>query len=223
MWFVGDIHGEFDWYLKKGIRSPVDCSVQLGDFGWGFEPVYNRRRQLIKKWSHMQDLSYIPPMPHHRFICGNHDDRMLAKQHPNYLGDYGFISAANLFYISGGFSNDWDRRKPGVEWWEYEELTAEELSGMIQDFSTAKPEVVVSHECPPCAAAVLFPRERRAGNSRTAAALEEAFRCWQPRHWFFGHYHMTTHGRVERTAFRCVGEFQRIELRGLTWEESPKF
>jgi len=218
MWFIGDIHGEFDWYLKKGLRGRVDCSVQLGDFGWGFEPVFNRRKKLIKKWSHMKDISYIPPMQQHRFICGNHDDRMLARQHPNYLGDFGFVSHPSLFYVSGGASKDRERRKVGVEWWEHEELSDAELEQFIDEYVTARPQIVVTHEAPQTALTAMFSFEKYKSESRTAVAMEKALAAWQPDYWYFGHYHYTKHLRVGKTCFQCVGEFQRVELRGVTWE-----
>lgn len=215
MFFLGDIHGRYDWYLNE-IRNK-DCSVQLGDFGWGFPPPV-RNGKIVEHLSHCRDLAYIPDNPDHKFICGNHDNRLFVSQHPNFLGAYGFNEAANLFYISGAYSTDFVGRVPGLTWWREEELSWSELSAMIDLFARTQPRVVVSHTAPTSVIHTLFPYTN--GNracGRTGDALDAALGRWQPEYWFFGHMHHTQGQKIGKTHFQCVGEMEWVELPNVHW------
>ena len=211
MWFIGDIHGDFDWYLKKGIKK-ADCSIQLGDFGWGFAA-----------YSSSMDLQRIPEMPQHKFICGNHDNRTFAAQHPNNLGDYGYIEKADMFYISGGYSIDYMIRTIGIDWWANEQLSWDELSDMIDLFILSQPRYVVSHDAPSTVLDLMYQTSisRNGFRSRTQEAMMQAFEGWKPEWWLFGHHHETKSLSFEGTNFRCVGTHQRYEIPRLTWEKTP--
>ena len=217
MYFIGDIHGAFNWYLAKGIKA-ASSSIQLGDFGWGFPPEKNKRGKVLAESLMSKDLESIPAMPQHKFLCGNHDDRKFVANHPNYVGDYGYDENSGIFYISGAFSIDFERRTIGIDWWDYEQLKYKALLKMIEMFADIKPRIVVSHECPSTAQYTLFPRStKRHWQTTTQFALECAFDKWQPERWYFGHYHLTKHADIGKTRFQCVGINQRVELKGVDW------
>ena len=127
MLFVGDNHSQFATYSyilfkmqHKGGQIGVDCSLQLGDMGIGF----NDRDPKFSK----DNLSWFPEIDlNHKFIRGNHDNPAMCKSHPNYLGDWGYLSDPNIFYVSGGYSVDYMYRTVGVSFWADEELNTEEM------------------------------------------------------------------------------------------------
>lgn len=223
MFFIGDIHGEFDWYLKHGIKKSTSCSLQLGDFGWGFLPEkyprhHRKAGQIVPKSLQSRDLSSIPAMPNHKFICGNHDDRVFVKEHPNYLGDFGFHAGSGIFYISGAYSIDVLQRQMWIDWWPYEELDYPALRQMLEMWGDTKPKIVVSHCAPWTAQVRMFPHtDKNRHHSRTQEAMEQALAIWEPDRWYFGHYHQTMHQTIGKTKFQCVGINQRVELPGVHW------
>jgi hypothetical protein len=217
MWFIGDIHGCFHWYLTKGIKA-ADCSLQLGDFGWGFDIEKNKRGKILKESLLSKDLSSIKTMPQHKFLCGNHDDRKFAASHPNYVGDFGYVKNADLFYISGAFSIDFKLRTEGIDWWSWEQLDPSQLDEMITMFADTKPRIVASHCAPLSAQVTMFPHSaKNLWINRTQVVMEDALNLWQPERWYFGHCHMTKHCQSGKTRFQCVGIEQRVELPGVNW------
>lgn len=217
MYFIGDIHGAFNWYLTKGIKS-ASSSLQLGDMGWGFPVERNKRGKLLAESKMSKDLDSIPPMPQHKFLCGNHDDRKFVSNHPNYVGDYGYDENSGIFYISGAFSVDFEWRTIGISWWDYEELEYQVLLEMIEVFADTKPRIVASHDCPSTAVYSMFPHStKRHWYTRTQFAMDEAFKKWQPERWYFGHYHQSKHVDTCGTRFQCVGINQRVQLKDVDW------
>lgn len=134
---VGDIHGktkEFQQLIAN--HNPKTPIIQVGDVGFGF--------------------GFIPHFPDNvKLIRGNHDSPEAAREHPNYLGDYGYWPEHKLFYIGGAWSIDYAWRKewnkqnwPKKVWWEDEELSQPELDVAFELYKETKPEIVISHEAP---------------------------------------------------------------------------
>ena len=223
MWFLGDIHGDFDWWEK--VRGKCDQSILLGDVGIGFPDKY-RKRVLGPPWDRKNE--WVPVKGHgitncesfdlnHRFIYGNHDNPDLCIEHPNCLGHYGYLEESGIFFISGGYSIDVLRRTAYIDWWPKEELDAKSLTKMTKLFIKTKPRIVVSHECPDIAIYSLFGWSPKELVTRTKSAMNECFRFHKPEHWVFGHFHETKAKVVEGTKFRCVGINQKIELPDVHW------
>lgn len=123
--------------------------IQVGDMGIGF--------------------SNIPVYPDHvKWIRGNHDDPQAAREHPNYLGDYGYDEKHEMFWLAGAWSIDWQWRKIWNQkeyekwvrfkqnsskpvkkcWWPDEELSQEELDKALDLYIEKKPRIMISHEAP---------------------------------------------------------------------------
>lgn len=106
MFFIGDLHGRFKthkWLIEdmvlpetdyRGFNHRMDCSLQIGDFG------------LFWK----KDIPNTLVAAEHKFFRGNHDNPVLCHQHPNYLGDGGFVPEMDMFWVAGAYSIDWDSR-----------------------------------------------------------------------------------------------------------------
>jgi hypothetical protein len=196
---IGDMHG--DMAVLQMIQNSIpknERSIQLGDMGFGWEriPEFAER---------------------HTFIRGNHDDPAEARAHKNYLGDFGYLPEDNLFFISGAASIDRKYRTEGKSWWRDEQLSFSKLNAAYDLYVAAKPEIVVSHECPVSANKALldglikgpdggyYAAKATLKETRTCQAMEAMFKAHQPRLWVFGHYHIDKTVTIRNTAFQCVG------------------
>ena len=217
MHFIGDVHGEFDKYLallggeeSGGAGHHIECSIQVGDMGVFREADVKRLDGLNGR---------------HRFIRGNHDDPALCHEIPAFMGDAGYLPEISLFWVGGGFSIDRDMRTLGVDWWDDEELSYDELSHLIARFVDCRPRYVVSHECPASAKTHLLRSSSHAhGSSRTEQALQAMWEGHQPEVWVFGHHHRRVDASLMSTRFVGLGEMKYgrledcvFEVPGLCW------
>lgn len=221
MLFVGDTHGAVDSYLWTVNKMQLSggrtckCSLQVGDFGIGFSETEDQ----------------IPYMSQHKFIRGNHDNPEICQEHPNYLGDYGYIPEMEMFYVSGGYSIDRSHRTENVNWWRDEELSYGQFLKAREMFADTKPKIVVSHECPTeVKTFALGPKPPFSGKvnvtSNTEIALQEMLSLHRPDTWIFGHYHHKDEQVVDGTRFVVLGEMLYgrkkdciFEIEGLEWPE----
>ncbi len=204
---IGDVHGNTANYKQKlKEKFANDRTIQLGDMGVGFS---------------RNPMGISPMEPQHRWLRGNHDKPELARAHPNYLGEYGYLPEDDLFFVSGAFSIDFMWRTPGKSWWYDEELSQEELYHAIDLYIEKKPKFVVSHEAPSEAATWLLthvlgggfrPEKLDCATSRTATALQAMFNFHQPKEWVFGHFHVSKSFTWKGTKFTCVNELDNYRL-----------
>lgn len=211
---IGDIHGKtYDYQmhcLKQGIRhssEPVpQRSIQVGDFGIGFAGAY--WHEAINDW--MKDN------PSHRFIRGNHDDPELCKTMSGYIED-GYCEN-DVMFVGGAWSIDFAYRTPMVDWWPGEEISAQRLEEIIEQYVQLKPRVMITHDCPTSIAWEMFiSRGDSLGGAkqiktRTGEALQAMWEIHQPEHWIFGHWHNTRDLTLNGTRFQCLGELDFIDI-----------
>ena len=213
---VGDVHGKTHIYQKR-LRQHYEGrrTVQIGDMGIGFKGV---------------GLAEMPQ--NHKWFRGNHDNPELCREHPNYLGDYGYLPDDKLFWLAGAWSIDRAMRVTGVSWWPDEELSIKELGEALNLYETVKPDYVLSHEAPQAASRYLLGAAASSGenqgyffakmgciDTRTGVALQAMLDVHQPKEWVFGHYHVNMQfqvanqvGQMLRTKFTCVGELGEYTL-----------
>lgn len=206
MIFVGDTHGE------RSIRTIADkyagqTVYSVGDIGIGFP--------------------YSEEIPSNvKFIRGNHDSPYAAKNHPNYLGDFGVLEVGKhrMFYISGAHSVDWRDRTPEIDWWEAEQLTQMQFDEAKKLYREAKPTIVLSHDAPAFLSEFLLQacqitRPNGFGTipSRTSINLHHMFLDnyeFSPKYWIFGHWHVSTQylHRSRQTRFVCLDIDETFEI-----------
>ena len=204
MHYIGDVHGKFSAY--KEVAKTLPESIQVGDFGVGFglwdvDPIAQTRMQNIS--SFMGDT--------HRFIRGNHDNPAACKTMKSYISD-GTVSNNHMF-IGGALSIDKARRYEGMDWWKDEELSYDELFSLIDVYEDAKPEIMVTHECPESVVPYLFDwYSKEQYPSRTRQALDSMFAIHKPKIWVFGHWHKDVISTQSDTVFICLDELSTIEI-----------
>jgi hypothetical protein len=186
--FVGDVHAKYSAFAKI-LDQSVYPVVQVGDFGFGFEPVPESIDNHSTNW---------------HFIRGNHDSPQLAKNNHHFIGDYVLFNG--LFVVSGAHSIDYHSRIQGVSWWPDEELSYYDGLKALDIYTQLKPRIVVSHDCPYVIQKHLWSRSDV--KSVTAQLLTEMFAVHQPDLWLFGHYHQSMMILEGHTLFRCLGELE---------------
>lgn len=186
--FLGDVHGR----MSETIGHPD--AIQVGDYGIGF----------------------ATPLTSMKYIRGNHDNPALCLADPNYLGEFGVYKAADRewFFVSGGFSIDRWQRRPGIDWWEDEELSYSQLDKAISLYAELKPDYVFSHEAPADISNILLTNAgaRNYKPSRTAWALQTMLTIHSPKIWIHGHLHISADWIFDGTRFVCLVEVEVKEI-----------
>ena len=201
MRFIGDVHAKFDRYEQ--IANAAPASIQVGDFGAGFEA--------------------LPQMgPQHRFIRGNHDDPAKCAQSMNWIADGTIMRGhedGDMFFMGGATSIDHHRRTEGVDFWHDEEVTIVEGNAFIDAYERdveklGRFEFVISHECPESIAREIFKRRRDKleDHSRTRQILDAMLEISAPKCWIFGHWHTNVDIVIGDTRFICLNELAHIDL-----------
>lgn len=194
--YIGDIHGYIFPYLR--LTDTVDFpTVQIGDFGFGF-------------------INYNPIGPddyRNRFIRGNHDSPAVCKEQHNWIAD-GTIED-NVGFIGGASSIDRAYRTEGVSWWPDEQCSIAELLGIHDKFTSEKPEVIISHECPEFIANAIcqqYGKSKFPDDNRTRIMLEQVYYSYKPKLHIFGHWHLNFDYLYQGTRFICLPELSYIDI-----------
>lgn len=213
---IGDIHGHWHEYelLTKDIEHR---SIQVGDFGFGFNGPY---------WEDRADQHHKSGQ--HRFIRGNHDNPSICKEQSGWIKDGTVESYGDktVMFIGGAWSIDWQYRIEGESWWRDEELSTSELNTLYDIYCVTRPDVMITHDCPTLAAYKMFIKDGTAlaGKTlhltRTGEALQAMFEMHQPSHWFFGHWHWPKEYDMLGTHFHCLGidDYTDFNFETLTYE-----
>lgn len=186
---IGDVHNRHLDYLRLTQNSIP--SIQIGDMGVGFPGV---------------DFTNTPE---HRFFRGNHDNPKKCREHPNYMGDFGYQKDLDLFWVSGADSIDVAWRTEGVTWWPDEQLSYDDWIKVIDLYEQTKPSIVLSHDCPQIITDVLY---HYPGHTITRNGLQSMFEIHKPELWIYGHHHRSSEIVVEGTKFICLNELEFIDI-----------
>jgi hypothetical protein len=208
---IGDVHGKFRRYSTILDNSPYP-TIQVGDMGIGFRNAHG-------------DFSANPPYDKmlaggHRFIRGNHDNPAVCAKHSQYIPD-GTVED-NIMFVGGALSIDRVYRTEGWSWWDDEEIDGEGLELARIIYKKAKPEIMVTHECPESIAEMIVATIPCVGNGQTkldprfASRTREAFDFMlghhRPKLWVFGHWHVPFDTIVNGTRFICLPELAIVDI-----------
>lgn len=207
---IGDVHGKWKEYLN--IIKDCDYSIQVGDLGFDYE--------------FLKDVDYTK----HIIVPGNHDNYDKVVDYDHILHGYGEYSLGgfDFFFVRGAFSIDWYQRlqkhRNGGQktWWEDEELRIDQLKNAIQLYVAAKPQFVISHDCPKAVGKFvskdsvleMFGYHPATFTTNTQQALSLMYNYHKPKNWVFGHYHVSKKFNIQgmNTNFHCLAELEYIEL-----------
>lgn len=204
---IGDVHGQYDRYVK--LASKAEYSVQVGDLGFEYTC-----------------LKALEPA-RHKVLAGNHDnyskwdtERFIFMQTGHFLGDFGTHEIPGFppfFFLRGGYSIDHMYRTPEVNWWSDEQLSQRRLIEAMRFYQEKKPHWVITHECPGSLIDAAFGQKTWDGErlfpSMTAACLDRMLCIHRPKYWFFGHHHKAWKMEIEGTTFCCLPELGIVDLK----------
>lgn len=203
--FIGDLHGKWDSYARILEDEQPEMSVQVGDFGIGFDESSD---VLGKVHSAMDNNG-----PNNLYIRGNHDDPAMALDDPRCMTDGSYDEATGIFYLGGAFSIDAEWRAQGLDWWVDEEMSYDALFTAIDLYEKVKPRIVVSHECPEGLAWKFFSWYRGDLKSRTREALDAMRSIHKPELHVFGHWHHNIDEVVDGTRYVCLNELETMKVK----------
>lgn len=188
MKFIGDIHADWKWYNQ--ITEKLTDTIQVGDFGCGFEKYSTEQLNINSMIEN-----------NHQVIRGNHDNPEIIKTLPTYIQDGTFDKSGEVFCIGGAQSIDRGYRIEGVSWWPDEELTQDRFYQIMDFYEKSEPEIVATHDCPFDIYKILYGESSRP--SITSQALSSIFYIHKPKYWIFGHHHITFSEIIDGTRFIC--------------------
>jgi hypothetical protein len=204
LYCLGDPHGRIDEYLAALASLPKDAETYaLGDLYLGRPGVSLHRMENS-----------------HHFLVGNHDAKSVAKAHPNYVGDYGYIPEQEIFFLSGAYTVSAPVLQNSSYWYKDEELSVEELDAALALYRETKPRILLSHEGPAAIVEEMLngvdgnyhEAKKACVTSRTAIALQGMIDRHAPEHHIFAHHHRRWTAQRGRTAFRCLKELELCEV-----------
>ena len=208
---IGDIHGEVNDYKTYAIDRFEGPTIQVGDFGVGFGQ--------SDYWH--ESINDYHTAGGHRFIRGNHDNPAQCREMQGWIPD-GTVEG-DVMFIGGAWSIDnpvappgWYRRTPGVDWWDDEECSQEQLEQFIETYANVKPRVMITHDCPNFISREMFFNSGKLKGpeypNRTSAAFTRMLHIHQPDFHFFGHWHFTRAYKYRNTTFVCLGILDYIDV-----------
>ncbi|MBE1427030.1 Icc-related predicted phosphoesterase [Desulfomicrobium macestii] len=232
---MGDIHADFGSVNQFLNKQKPDIVLQCGDFGWwphrhGTEKITRNRRF---------DQYSIKPQSTKIYWCDgnheNHDDlqeRMKAAPgQPLEIPVPGCFymprgsvltlpDGRNVLFFGGAMSTDRDGRTEGDDWWAKEVPTVEDLDHARAQVAAhgGRVDIVISHTGPTRFLRQLPAKEINPARlmDPTVALLDAVLEEFQPRQWFFGHFHLHAKGVDQGCAWQCLsGE----GLGGTWWVE----
>lgn len=191
---IGDVHGKYDRYVKMARKR--NHTVQIGDLGFKYECLKN-----------------LDPESH-KVVGGNHDNYDVIAEWPHYLGDYGMASlgGVDFFFYRGAYSIDRQYRTVGLNWWEAEQLKIEDFMKAREVYREAKPDIVVTHDCPESIAPMLLDPGAHVYQNMTGWALQELLNIHSPKMWVCGHYHISRRLSLGNMEFVCLDELEALDI-----------
>jgi predicted phosphodiesterase len=211
---IGDVHGRYKEYLK--IASESEYSLQVGDMGFNYGPL-----------SPLDSSKHV-------FLGGNHDNYDEYYKTPHVITssdgskDYGSatLGGVDFFFVRGGYSIDKQARLRSMAYggpptyWFDEELKDGVFIEALEAYKNAKPEVMVTHECPKILTSIVgddrilesFGIDPLTFSTLTSSYLQRMFLEHKPQLWIFGHYHKDWSYTVDGTQFICLQELGFLDL-----------
>lgn len=195
---IGDVHNEWKIFNHLIKKEKPDIILQVGDFGY---------------WGDEKENPIINPTTNIYWCKGNHENHEFLKNLTNNeivpnvfymkIGTILNINGFNILFIGGSESIDEKQRVPGWDWFPNESITQYEVEEIL-DINT-KIDMVISHTCP----SVFEMRKINIEPSRLG--LDLILKKFQPKYWFFGHWHKSKKGIYKKTNWICLNKIPEEE------------
>jgi hypothetical protein len=198
---TGDTHGRWN-YLNDliGTMEPDETWV-CGDFGYwpNIHPMFDNVHGGIVRW-----------------CDGNHEDHMELRNLENaeiapnvfYMPRGSHITlddGRNVLFFGGGYSIDRHLRgkySPDFGWFPQEEASVNDMYNIDADLEDV--DVVISHTCPLEVMETFVPYDRGYGHYASEYTMSRIFEMFQPKEWYFGHWHRNKTGNHLGCQWTCL-------------------
>jgi Icc-related predicted phosphoesterase len=190
---VGDIHGNWTKFINLINQENPEVILQVGDFGW---------------WGDENDKKIVFPKNTSIYFCdGNHENHPLLNTITNDItnnlhymkrGSILTINNYNILFIGGGESPDQRLRTPGYDYFHEESITQKD----IDNLPDIKIDIIISHTCP---------SKFKVSNRRmrvSELALDHVLEKYNPKRWYFGHWHFYKRGHYKDCYWICLNEIK---------------
>ena len=223
MLFIGDVHIHDKDSLERyhDLLINHSQSVQVGDFS-----------TIPEIWDLHNNST---TSSEHKILQGNHDNMDKYPYSRFSLGNYGIFTIFSTLrqkryscgFIRGAKSIDSGKRPSryyltteenaevdetlltNVTHWENEELDYHSLCNAVVDIIQAKPDIIITHDCPQSVCESLF---GITDTTKTRNALNVLFSQFQPKIWVFGHHHKDKQQSINGTEFVCLDMWSTLEI-----------
>lgn len=240
MYFLGDIHGDFQVIVNFARRNSSGENInliQVGDFGVGFTRDFSDDMSYLNRILYENNINlYI--------VRGNHDNPYFFSSPKNlsnitFVKDYTVleIEGRRILCVGGGISVDRALRSQGIDYWGEEKFYLE--TGTLKELSGI--DMVVTHISPhfahPAQAKYFdgidltdfnflnlkgvahflignedLVKDLLVNSSEVSSMYEILLENNYITHWFYGHYHRHFEENIHGTNFILldINEFYKI-------------
>lgn len=230
---AGDTHGNLDWIgtlCKLAARHGCQGVVQLGDFGfWPDQQIWRSELRSVINNRWLDAVAGVAARLNVwiRALDGNHDAHPLARDaypandngiRPIRNGVLDWADRGSVWSwcgrrfaaLGGGVSIDKEWRRPEVSWWASEEITDDELQGLIDRAAGSPVDVLLTHDAPalPPGFHELSDPSLAAACRRSSSMIEAAADALRPTLLMHGHFHSD----YRRAVHRGWGDYQVVGL-----------
>lgn len=188
----GDTHGYWNTLNELIREEKPDILLQVGDFGyWEKIPQFS-----IKKIEPLNSKIYFCPGNHENWHLLNELKDNQLTEHIRYMPKGSTLrlpDGRNILFMGGADSVDKGWRTPGYDWFP-EELINERDMGNLPNEDI---DIVISHTCP-----LEFDMKSTYGTGEklhdpSREYLSQILKRYKPKEWYFGHWHIFSHGVVK--------------------------
>ena len=216
IYFCGDTHGYYPHtekllfffeYINKQTTKD-DFMIQLGDFGYIWNAIYNKKYLAFLEWIAAQNITFC-------VVLGNHENYDEIETFPIIekfggkvrvlklstgeiyffeRGEIYEIAGKKVFAFGGALSIDKEYRTLGYSYWEQELPSQEEYDNAIKNLEQINYNVdlVLSHTCPQFIVKGLVDSMDDKINDPVAVFFDYLVheKNIQFKGWHFGHFHI---------------------------------
>jgi Icc-related predicted phosphoesterase len=212
---VGDLHGDWGSINSLIQKKKPDMILQCGDFGWW--PIAEVNVPIMYSTKKRWKLKGIKPHETKVYFCdGNHEQfselpqNGIRELYKNvfHVGRGNTITLPDgrvVLFIGGASSVDKGNRTAGVDWFPEEDIKMSEFDLAL---SHERVDIIISHTCPiefePIKGFIHHGNMSIKYKDVNRFALGTILRKYEPKKWFFGHWHTFATGTYKRTNWTCL-------------------
>lgn len=226
---VGDLHGKWRFLNALISKQKPDIVIVCGDFGWwprwhNFVDLRSDQEKARGRLPRYWDSYGLKNGDTKVYFCdGNHDDieSLNALENNEVMPNVFYMKRGStltlldgrkVLFMGGAESIGTDGQTLGWDWYPTLECISHSDFENLPDENI---DIVISHTCPACLVDEMLEADVTAqkGKDPSVQALHAILGIYQPKLWYFGHWHWYKTGVVEKTEWTALNHSSS----GSTW------